>query len=472
MESTPLTSSPLSSVRTLPRDAAGLNVFRLLGAIHVTTFHYIHDGCTFCHWGMTWVSFFFMLSGFGSTHSRLSRTPISKFAFANPGPVLPRALTLFRRVVGVWPAYALAIGATLLFYLRKPPPAFLPTPVSGPLLAIELGMVQEWLPTGAWRDLLPLANRTRVDVEYSRFYNEINIEDWFVSVLAFYWLIENSLFELFALVCRQGTPTAFPLNGVGAAFTGLLSWVVYVVWIGSDQIWPTLTSLEVPRTLTFAHHYAAGVWLAFFLHQRTHRPPMLFGFASCVATASLVGIFFVPLGHDAISDWARDIGLLLPLWALLIAGMVEGDRVLCWLLDRWPLTAISTELAYPTYILQKPARMLAAVLRCDDRGGGMNCSMTTSPLNEWLVTIGILLPVAALVAVGVTRPIVATAKWLLPATMGSGLPKSGSSRGSLESGSSRSDLSAPSASGLIRLPKAAGSKDTEAKLLAALGGKV
>ena len=244
-ESTPLAAKPraaghpghgqqaseLDAERELPRDAAALNVFRLVGAIHITAFHQItRDSCTVCHWGAAWVSFFFMLSGFGSTHSRLSKTPISELS---AGPLLPRAATLFRRWVGVWPAYAVAFGGLLCFYLRaevQRAPSPVP-PLSGPLLTIELSMVQEWLPTGTWRHLLPLANQTRTSYAELVF-NEINVEDWYVSVLAFLWLVENALFELFAIAARHGSRTAFPCNGLGAAFVGLVAWVVLSPYVG------------------------------------------------------------------------------------------------------------------------------------------------------------------------------------------------------------------------------------------------
>lgn len=424
VETTPLTSAVPKeddqSSRQLPRDAAALNVFRLLGALHVTAFHYVEEDCTFCDWGTTWVSFFFMLSGFGTTHSRLSRPPpasSSAPASSSCGDLLPRMATLFRRWIGVWPAYAFAIALILLYATREPPTP----PISPPLLTIELLMVQEWLPPGLWRQLLPLSTEHAEAYAHTS-YNELNSEDWFISVLVFIWLMENAIFELFALAARRGRLCpALPLDGLGVALAALLLWVVLQPCVGFppvwDRLWPSAALVDILKPMRYVHHYAAGVWLAFFLHQRTHRPPLLSGFAASTAALALLSLFLsAPLGREDITIWAKNVGVLLPLYGLLIGGMVEGDRLVCSVLDRWPLPSVSTELAYPVYIVQKPARMIAALARCGAATAG--CEATTTVGAMYALTLAVLLPMSAFVAICVNKPVVTLARYLLPATMG------------------------------------------------------
>ena len=85
MEVTELLNSKagVSEHVTLPRSIHSLHMPRLLGAIHITFFHLTHYN-NFASAGNSWVTFFFMLSGFGAAHSKLASLGVHKTAESTP----------------------------------------------------------------------------------------------------------------------------------------------------------------------------------------------------------------------------------------------------------------------------------------------------------------------------------------------------------------------------------------------------
>ena len=379
----------------------------------------------FTTWGQSWVCFFFLLSGFGPAYSRLSRRP-QNGTLQQPGgsdegstlrSLLPTPNTLLKRLIAVYPAYVLSLVLALLVRALEPKAA--QPLLNGGLLAFEFLLVQDWIPGAAacaW-DASLQSNLSFVQAAGfkpctadSTF---VNSADWYVSCLAFLWLFENAFFRLGASAARRGLP------GLSVALGGLLLWMIAWPYAGLPSIWSHVSAVWGQNTmdiLAFLHVYFAGVWLAFVLdfRARSNCAPLLGGWAASCASVVLLGVFFVNLKPADVMSWFKYFGAFLPLHALIIAGVVEGDAF-SRLLGLWPLPLVSTELAYPIYIAQMP--VLNFVL--------LSPTVAALPLGTAMVVhLLVLLPVATVMAVlqkgilSVARPLLGAQAPHAPGTKG------------------------------------------------------
>lgn len=107
VETTPM----LPPRRSLPKDISSLHAVRLLGCVHIILSHTLaHEAPhAFLHWGETWVSFFFLLSGFGPAYVRMHACPAG--AEEDHLPLLAQWRTVLRRLAAVYPVYLVALLA-------------------------------------------------------------------------------------------------------------------------------------------------------------------------------------------------------------------------------------------------------------------------------------------------------------------------------------------------------------------------
>ena len=431
-EATPLAASSSSEEerRKLPRDAPALNAFRLFAALHIVAFHqnafggppHAFDGPStgnsFAQWGPAWLPFFFMLSGFGPVHSRLCKAPVSRDDAVRCKDVLPSPQTLLRRLVSVWPTYAFAL---IIGFISINNPS-LPER-NWALFMLELLLVHHWFTNTLRAQLLIATGHPAASLQRSDF-NDIlsyNGPDWYVSVLAFYWLFENACFELGAVAARRGA------LGLGVAFGVLLLFMLWapaafpLIWgYGPPQLPAFLWWLNTDL-LIHMHQYAAGVLLAFFLHHRANEgsPPVFGTYCACsVGTVVFFALLFLLPRSDSntVYQWGTLFGAFMPLYALIVAGCLESTRdYLPWLLSKWPLPTIAADFALPIYVLQAPALQIFF--------GVINQPSVNRLRDEsepFRMVVGIISPILlGLVSVFLLqKPANKLAKWMMPATFG------------------------------------------------------
>jgi len=165
--------------------------------------------------------------------------------------------------------------------------------------------------------------------------------------------------------------------------------------------------------LSHAHTFFAGAWLACVISWRhaAEKPPLLCNWVASAAALCLLALFLsLPLymngfplySAQALASpaswlavethyWGSELLPSLPLGALLVLGLVEGDR-LGTLLSRWPLT-LGKELALGVYLLQHPVFNQAELL----------FPQLKQASNRW-ISLAALVVAAALVQVCVQRP--------------------------------------------------------------------
>lgn len=442
LESTPLrTPDP----RPIPREAPALNAIRFFAAVHIVIFHNCEDDGTqrwiFFDWGRCWVSFFLLLSGFGPAHSRLSRQRGFSSATENllPGAslqtrcctrmslLLPTGKTLFRRLLSVYPIYLVGMGWVLACRMGMQDWPF-PNAVN---FLLELFLVADWIPASARCSILvwidpdsPIASTCEGllagNQQYGAAYSTnaiLNWPTWYVSCLAFFWLFETAFFELAAAAARRGS-LGF-VEGLG----GIVLWMLVWPYAGLPEVWnkfPLVSGLQRIEPLCFVHHYFAGVLLAFFIHHRAAigAPPLLCGFASTIGTLAMILVFMIDGGVNPYTH--EQFGTLLPIFALMIIGMVEGDDPMCSLLNIPPLPRMGTELSYAMYVLQMPV--------CQTLGGFgiLERSPFYAPMHSehmtlalrWTVYMTFLIVASALAFYLVQKPVELLMKCLFPSLLG------------------------------------------------------
>jgi hypothetical protein len=197
-----------------------LHAVRFVGAAMILIHHSKNVGALSvppngpgAQWFREWVKFFFLLSGFGPTYSRLMKSGVpappssTREALA---ACVPSARTVGRRAVSVLPTHLVALTATIsvrCLVLQN-------TPFDAVWFLTELLLVQSYYPVyGLWR---------------------YNPPDWYLSVLTFGWLCENASFALCAAVCRaeQRHKGAFVL-----AFVAVAAWACLNPWLRFRYTW-------------------------------------------------------------------------------------------------------------------------------------------------------------------------------------------------------------------------------------------
>ena len=328
-----------SDTPRLPLDIASVHIFRLIGILHIVWDHFdqqVRAGGRRA-WGPTWVTFFFMISGFGAAHAKLC----ADSSMAASSSWLPNGRTLRRRLAGVYPSYvaSLLLGAASMWASDRQA-AF--SEADAPLvLVLQTLLLTSFVPSR----LVLFAH------------SNVNTAAWFVSALAFMWLLEQPVFEAAKLAQRHRVlwllPTAIIAYIVAcpAALFPLTWGRGYIFW--GPPPWPSQWWFEIPA-LTFCHQYVAGVAAAVWAHDRANRGASPIPYAAEGALFVLVVVFaVVPMPSNQILDWGYHTGVLLPVHILLVLGLAEGGGPLSTLCARWPLPLVRP-FSLGAYLLQRP----------------------------------------------------------------------------------------------------------------------
>lgn len=318
---------------------------RLLGAIHIIGFHFFYR-VAFNAWGFSWVSWFFMVSGFVLAQGRESACSwqdcerVGRF--------------MLSRLVSVWPLHLVTILVSewlngygkRVWHVEAPhvcKVAFgLPSTIFGQLLA-NIFLVQSW--GTACSDRGP--------------WNHVN---WFVATLCAYWL----LFEPFMWVVSRYHTRTHMYSILGLCW--LWSWFGFLIqrwnhWNPFNHLdYAALVFCQTRYTHPISHFqtFFAGMVLAKFhtalpaphcasptlLTQILH---MASRFQATLSAGLLLLIFFRQTPWRFYLFWWN--GGLLPLHALFILGLASGEDPLAKLWSQKSFVFISN-FSYSLYITQ------------------------------------------------------------------------------------------------------------------------
>ena len=362
-EAKPLVPRRLSP-RTLPKDLSALHFVRLFASIHIFFVHTLtppeFSATSGGQWGRSWVPFFFMLSGLGVAHSRLlelsnpkddaTARPSGTNKPEPPTPLLPTASTLLRRAASVYPTHVLGVLLDVFNHVHRGESIHFGT------LIAELLLVFAWLPTFVFIGDQPPGHEFIV---YA-----YNLPSWFVSVLAFYWLLEPASYALATVLWRANLGLASTALSRHFALLRLsvlwIAWVVCWPWCRFPLTWGN-TSWTCIEILSYLHLYLYGMLLAFYLHDRAKRGVPPSRSLASLSAALLLLVFCVDLKwisakmpSDTIDLWFCKTDLLMPLHCMLVIGLSEGADPLARVLSYGYLPVISRNLALGVYLLQTP----------------------------------------------------------------------------------------------------------------------
>lgn len=204
--STALDAISAAPEESIPKDIVSLNYLRMVAAIHIVFFHFwagspMGPGAG---WGCSWVSCFFLLSGFGPTHSKLSgRARTVRQLFATEGlSVMPQRRVLWRRLVSIWPTFAVSVLLTVMIQCVCFGSSVRVAQMVVELLLLETWMPASWFLSGAYV-----------------------IPGWFLSALSGCWLLEPAFVKLAFSVFQRG-PIAISLMIVA-----VLAWVLFAPFV-------------------------------------------------------------------------------------------------------------------------------------------------------------------------------------------------------------------------------------------------
>lgn len=337
----------------LPKVMPALHMPRLLGAIHIVFFHMTHY-VTFASAGNSWVTFFFMLSAFGATHSQVASVGLRETA--ESAPWFPDPLKLLRRWISVYPTYLVAfllawLGRCLIMRGLKSS-CFHPAQ-----LIVEGLMLTGWFPVYGVTSTIG-----------QHFYNT---PGWYVSALAVLWFFEGAVIRLAAKACVQAGPGRIPWYALACT----LIWVLCLPFASFPYTWGVRqpqTAITVIPPMQNLHVYFLGSLLACWMHGRADVGLMPFRFAATISSLVLVAFFFFDvkwLGTDPETLMANKAiilrlrsgtGALIPVFAALLAGLAGGVDPLAVGLGMLPqvVNDAARELATGVYLLQEPVCLL------------------------------------------------------------------------------------------------------------------
>lgn len=224
-------ASATPATKALSGNLASIDTVRLIAAVHIVYAH-VMNADSFTKWGVSWVTFFFMLSGFGATHSKLSQGTVGAAG------LLPQPRTLLRRLAAVYPTYLFALGWDI---------------VNGaPHFFNKADGTHHW--GRLWAEVV-LA-QSFYQTEHVMFSNVINGPAWFVSALALCWLLEEATAVFAAAAHRRFGLASFPLFFAAVVlwpFAGFpWLWGAYAPW-GDQSAW-----VGAPATLASCHSQSHG----------------------------------------------------------------------------------------------------------------------------------------------------------------------------------------------------------------------
>jgi len=340
----------------------GLNHVRLFAAIHIVVFHYYKkaqwnklgvinpEDQPWITWGGQWVQFFFVLSGFLTTYTRLS----------NPARLTQTGFQCWKYSVRkVYPTYIISIVLTLLtqtdyFMLWRSLPAQLLFVFNwGANLSCKTPDRKIFTGSDQWRNFQCVEG--------------LNEPAWYIGALQVYWYLSPTIIQALA-----------PLSALKVAALLLLTWSLTLFW----PLLLTFQSVEIAmaegtgwRTfqeynpLSHLHKFVFGMCVARLfldifcrkhengrLHIDTKTAQRVAEAAFIVPIAVLVLVYLACSG--SIFEFLF-LGLssyefvLLPLFAALIVGLALERDPISKLLALWPLNLLNNyDLSFEIYILQ------------------------------------------------------------------------------------------------------------------------
>jgi len=263
----------------------------------------LFNALAYPEWMKSWIPFFFMLSGFVATYSKLMKEEHLKED--SLFDLLPQPRTILRRLASIYPTYLAALG------------------LSAGAAVAHVGISVAIHPTSLIQEALLLQTELFADCVMQSY----NIPGWFVSALAGFWILEQPLFTIAA---------------AGVRHLGLFLAILCVVVF--SLCWPLA---RCPFTyasdkhrdlqqscLSYLHQYFLGILLAFLFHWRAGSTDTVVRisrrYLASFATAALFIMFFMDprhLGGDVffIDRNFREFGIAMPLQAMFILGLAEGE---------------------------------------------------------------------------------------------------------------------------------------------------
>lgn len=237
-----------------------LQVLRVIGVAHVMAFHQIHEGypleagmcavnghyglpgmSSLCHFGMSgmyWVSFFFLLSGFGNAYQRMRPGAKKTVTDDKTEPLA------WRRLMELYPQYFAAVM------------------IGGLALAANIGSISAVLANpGSMTQLLKAATFT-TPVTYPFDYGDTRglSHLWYLGALFFYWLRSEEWTEF-----MRGLPQDSSLKVLLFCWLSTLAVPVadhFGLLVPSGSIAARMPGLGMERYLTYYHPVTSWMFFA------------------------------------------------------------------------------------------------------------------------------------------------------------------------------------------------------------------
>jgi len=315
--------------------------------VHVVVFHSFEEP-NLCKWGYSWVTFYFILSGFVLTYDQVRRGhPASAFTYSSR----TAGAWLWKRFIGVYPLFVLSLI----------------------LVLSQLGSLRSQ-PVGVWLNLIPMLTMLHAwawakdctDTEFFCSHTVWNEPAWFISALFFHWLLFPIIYRivarstLFACACCQAT--CFALS-----FWELLVWPVITDYPDSEI--ETIEVISSRNPILTLYLFVTGcvlckIFLAFQLQpsgatKLTSWSLVAVRYAATPTAAAIVLLFsFVDLNAVQCK-----CGVFILMYSLLIVSFAYGADPLSRLFSLGPLPWFG-QFAYPVYILQAVGMSYSRNLFC------------------------------------------------------------------------------------------------------------
>jgi cellulose synthase/poly-beta-1,6-N-acetylglucosamine synthase-like glycosyltransferase/peptidoglycan/LPS O-acetylase OafA/YrhL len=342
----------------------GINFFRYLAAVHIVLFHYYKtyrdnpfgfiepDQQQWISWGGQWVQFFFMLSGFVMTYSRLCR----------PDGVENWYSVWFRQMSAVYPTYFLSIfmGFTLMDNGLKN--LFKRT------LPATLLLIFNWYPQMECFEMVD--HKPAENPSWHAWFcvEGINQPAWFLGALQVYWLLYPQMYKL---VRRLSQPLVVLLLLISWSLCLFWPLVLTIIPTPDDQSW--VRALQEFHPVSHLHKFLFGMCVArlfvdlfceedpmngrrgkFVSQAKVDRNVELRLFAPIALVVIITLMFFSgPLNKFMFLRLSSYEFVLLPAFALLVVGLgFETSWISRLLLYRPFSWAESLDMSFEIYIMQ------------------------------------------------------------------------------------------------------------------------
>ncbi|KAJ8609814.1 hypothetical protein CTAYLR_007187 [Chrysophaeum taylorii] len=284
-------------------------------------------------WGTMWTQYFFFLSGFVLAVARLKS--------AKPDELKPTWLFLAERLTTTYPLYFLSL---VIMVFNRLPDLYYATRADWINLGLHVGLLQAW-----WPQMVCASS-----VEQKLFSREFdtglfhwNVPAWFMSALAFYWILFKPLYRVLRKI---------PDNLLWVVFCGLwmTSWTA-ALDMKIRNLPPSRVHHDFYRynPLMSLHIFAAGMVFARLYAKAPSflASPAYFFFVTLACSTSVRELTGMKNRHEPYETglfYFLHNGGLMPVHALIVSGLCTKD----------PLSAFFARLAtignisYAQYILQ------------------------------------------------------------------------------------------------------------------------